>query len=411
MNEETPALTQAPADPTSTTAAEGRPPAPGGESRGNRWAGPVAVLAVAATAVVGWQVFALRTGAAELRQEFAQRLAAADAAVTETRALSRQQQESIASLQGKLGALQSQVAATEGQAAALESLYQEFSRTREDRLMAEAEQAIGMAAQQLQLAGNLEAALIALQGAEARLAAQERGQLQSLRRALQRDIDSLEALPQVDVPGIALRLETLLERADTLPLGFAGELAAQPGQEAGAAPDGEASPLDFVTRLAQDVWRELRTLVRIERLDQTEPVLLGPAQSTFLRENLKIRLLTARLALLARDGRTYAADLAQARSWLERFFDLRDERVQQALTELRELEAMPVRVEAPELTESLAALRQLQARARTQPPAPPSQPPAPPSQSPAPPSQPPASPSQPPAAEGAGTPQPADGQR
>jgi len=78
-------------------------------------------------------------------------------------------------------------------------------------------------------------------------------------------------------------------------------------------------------------------------------------------------LLTARLALLARDGRTFGADLAQARGWIERFFDLRDERVQEALSELRALEGMPVRVDAPELTESLTALRQLQARSRERP--------------------------------------------
>jgi uroporphyrin-3 C-methyltransferase len=403
MNQDTPALTQAPADPTSSVPSEGPPPAAAAGPRGNRWAGPLAVLAAAVAAVVGWQVFELRSNAAEMRQEFAQRLAAADASVTEGRALSRQQHESIAALQGKLGALQSQVEATEGQAAALESLYQEFSRTREDRLMAETEQAIGIAAQQLQLAGNLEAALIALQGAEARLAAQERGQLQSLRRALQRDIDSLKALPQVDVPGIALRLETLLAQADTLPLGFAGEPGAQPQAEGDRAQSGEASSLDFIASLAHEVWRELRALVRVERLDQTDPVLLGPAQSTFLRENLKIRLLTARLALLARDGRTYAADLAQARSWIERFFDLRDERVQQAQAELRALEALPVRVEVPELTESLAALRQLQARSREQPATQPS--------SPAQPSTSPAQPPAPAAGEGAGTPQPANGQR
>jgi uroporphyrin-3 C-methyltransferase len=368
MNEDTPALTQAPPAAGGVPPVEPSPPASPAVQRGRRWAGPLAVVAVAAVAVVAWQVFELRSGAGEVREEFAQRLAVVDASVAEVRTLSRQQHESIAALQGKLGALESQVAATEGQAAALEALYQEFSRTREDRLMAETEQAIGMAAQQLQLAGNLEAALIALQGAEARLAAQERGQLLLLRRALQRDIERLKALPQVDVPGIALRLETLLERADTLPLGFAGELPARPDAEAdAAAPSGESAALDFLGALARDLWRELRTLVRIERLDRTDPVLLAPAQSTYLRENLKIRLLTARLALLARDGRTFGADVAQARGWIERFFDLRDERVQQALTELRALEGMPVRVDAPELTESLTALRQLQARSREQP--------------------------------------------
>lgn len=375
MNEEHPALTQ-PAAPSESNAVPDRESATKGPSAANAapvaasgragWPGLLAGAAIIAVGVIAWQVYELRGGVAAVRLEVAQRLAVGESAATESRVLSRQQQEAIAGLQGKLGALEAQVAATEGQAAALESLYQEFSRTREDRVVAEAEQAIGIAAQQLQLAGNSEVALIALQGAETRLAAQDRGQLLSLRRALMRDIERLKAVPQVDVQGIALRLEVLLERVDTLPLAFAGELAKNAPPVAGdnaASATGEPTPMDFIAALARDIWRELRTLVRIERLDQSEPVLLAPAQSTFLRENLKIRLLTARLALLARDGRTYAADLAQARGWVERFFDRRDAKVQEALSELAALETMPVKVEQPAPSESIAALRLLQARA------------------------------------------------
>ncbi|WP_342773503.1 uroporphyrinogen-III C-methyltransferase [Azoarcus indigens] len=325
------------------------------------------MIALIAAAVAGWQAWDTRQRNTQTREELARRLAESDTAATEVRALNRQQQEALATLQGKLGALESKVEATEGQAAALEALYQEFSRSREDRVVAEVEQAISIAAQQLQLAGNLEAALIALQGAEARLAASDRGQLAPLRRALSNDIEQLKRQPDVDVPGVALRLERLLERADALPLAFAGEAAVSPESPAAAPIDNSggktAAALAFVGELARDVWHEMRDLVRVERLDQTEPVLLAPAQSTFLRENLKIRLLTARLALLARDGRTYAADLAQARNWMERFFDLRDPRVKEAVQELRVLEVVPVSVQRLSLNESFAALRVLQARA------------------------------------------------
>ncbi|AKU10698.1 uroporphyrin-III C-methyltransferase [Azoarcus sp. CIB] len=368
MNQEQSALTQnSPSEtsPASNREAAARPSAAGRSSGGGLAAG-IAVLALVATGVLGWYVYDMRGGVAAVREEVALRLTAGESAVTEYRALGRQQQEAIAALQGKLGALEAQVAATEGQAAALETLYQQFSRTREDRVIAEAEYAVAMAAQQLQLAGNAEAALIALQGAEARVAAQDAGQLLPLRRALARDIEMLKAAPQVDVPGIALRLEGLLERADALPLAFAGELAAQPSADAGtaAAPAAAApSPMDFIQGVAHEVWHEILALVRIERLDQPEPVLLAPAQSTYLRENLKIRLLTARLALLARDGRTFSADLAQAQNWVGRYFDKRDAKVQETLSELAVLAAMPVKVEQPAPVESIAALRLLQARA------------------------------------------------
>lgn len=388
MKEETPALTQPPASvhaPNKDDARDDSARAPGssadgvpegaagaggqGRSPAAWWALLLALIAVAGAGWAIWQVRDTRTQAGALREELAQRLAEGETSAAEARGIVRQQQEVIASLQGKLGVLDAKVEATEGQAAALEALYQEFSRSREDGVIAEVEQAVVLAAQQLQIAGNVEAALIALQEAEARLAIHDRGQLAALRRALARDIDTLKLQPSLDVSGLGLRLERLLERADALPLAFEGQLPADaavgrelaPGEDEGLA-GWVAGAWRAARAVAGDVWHEVRALVRVERLDQTDPVLLAPAQSTFLRENLKIRLLTARLALLARDGRTYEADLAQARAWMERFFDLRDARVRGALLELKELEAVKVRYEPPNLTETFTALRNAQVR-------------------------------------------------
>ncbi len=329
----------------------------------------IAVIALIVSAALAWQVFELRQLARETRQEVAQRLSGSEAAMAEVRALNRQQHDSIAALQGRFGALEAQIAATEGQAAALEALYQEYSRSRSDQVLAEVEQAINIAAQQLQLAGNFEAALIALQGAEARLGLPELAHLQPLRRALIIDIDELRAHPQVDVSGLALRLEIVLERIDRLPLAFEVALAEAAAERERIIAEGDAEgasvlarTLGFVKALGIDIWNEVKGMVRLERMDQSDPVLLAPAQSTYLRENVKIRLLTARLALLARDGRTYAADLAQARDWIERFFDTRDERVQRVISDLAELEQTPVKAEQPSLSETFAALRLLQAR-------------------------------------------------
>jgi uroporphyrin-3 C-methyltransferase len=382
MKEETPALIQPPPEATQSSAPKaeavhehapapemsGREDAPSREQSSSKsgvagWAMLLAIVAVGGAGFAVWQSWESRGQASVLREELARRLSEGDTVVTETRVIARQQQELISSLQGKLGALESKVEETEGQAAALETLYQQFSRSREDGMMAEIEQAVSIAAQQLQLAGNIEAALIALQGAETRLAMQDRGQLAPLRRALVSDIEQLKQMPVVDVPGMALRLERLLERADALPLAFVGGPQGTQGEPEKIEQSSGIPALDFAKQLALDVWHDLRGLVRVERLDPAaEPVLLAPAQSTFLRENLKIRLLTARLALLAHDGRTYAADLAQARSWVERFFDVRDERVNFVLDELRTLEAMPVSIERKGLTNSFAALRLLQSR-------------------------------------------------
>ncbi|HNH35712.1 MAG TPA: uroporphyrinogen-III C-methyltransferase, partial [Rhodocyclaceae bacterium] len=112
--------------------------------------------------------------------------------------------------------------------------------------------------------------------------------------------------------------------------------------------------------LAEDFWQEMRQLVRIERIDEAnhrDPALLSPSQSFFLRENMRLRLLNARLSLLTRDGRGYREDIRQARDWLDRYFDTRAKPVQAAQATLKALAAVDVALEPPSLGETLAALR------------------------------------------------------
>ena len=381
MEKQTPALTQPPASadqatPDAAAAPVGSDVPPSGASDSvprkpsGRLALTLSVLALIGIGVVGWQTYELRRTAGDLRGEVAQRLAEADARATELRALSRQAQESIATLQGRFGALESKVAATEGQAAALESLYQEFSRTRSDRVLAEVAQAVTIAAQQLRLAGNYEAALIALQSAESRLAAPEMGHLHDLRRALMKDIDAVKSHPQIDLSGMSLRLELLFGHIDRLPLAYAVEATDNVPvmDDLPEVPPGEGDQrwwsrtLRFAHTLGSDIWNEVRGMIRLERMDRADPVLLAPSQGVYLRENVKIRLLTARLALLASDVRTYGADLAIAREWLERYFDTNDAQVQRVIGELEALSAIDMRAEAPTLTDTFAALGMIRGR-------------------------------------------------
>jgi uroporphyrin-3 C-methyltransferase len=100
-------------------------------------------------------------------------------------------------------------------------------------------------------------------------------------------------------------------------------------------------------------------LVRVQQVDKPDVPLLAPAQSYFLRENLKLRLIGARLALLSRDSVSYKADLKAARDWLGRYYDTRNNTVAYALGMLRNLHDAEVSIEAPEITASLEAMRGL----------------------------------------------------
>jgi len=315
---------------------------------------PSVLLATVALVLLGWQWLETRSRLSGLETELARRLAEGDASLKEGRAQTRAAQEDLQALQTKVGSLEARLAEAQGQQMALEAMTQELSRSRDERLLAEIEQAVSTAAQQLQLAGNVQVALIALQGADARLARTNQPQFIALRKLVTRDIERLRALPTADVPGIALKLETIIAQVDTMPLAFEQRpLAAAPAAKA-ASP---AADMPWWQKMSADFWQEIKQLVRIERIDKADPGLLSPSQNFFLRENLKLRLINARLALLVRDGSSFREDMRQSADWLERHFDSRAKPVQSALTTVRSLGAVDVALTPPTLDETLGALR------------------------------------------------------
>ncbi|MDD3352148.1 uroporphyrinogen-III C-methyltransferase [Zoogloea sp.] len=331
---------------------EAAQPATAPSSSPSPWQRPSAIIAAVAVALLAWQWIETRSRLADLQAELARRLADGDSVAAEGRALARQAQDSLQDLQGKVGALEARIAESQGQQLALESMYQEFSRTRDDRVLAEVEQALTIATQQLQLAANVQNALAALQVADARLGSLDRPQWLPLRKAIASEIQTLEALPQVDGSGLALKLETLIGRIDGLPLAFEARPKASPGQLENLEPS-------WLKGLWQEFWSEFSQLLRIERMDRPDPALLAPSNTVFLRENLKLRLLNARLALLSRDGNTFREDMRISAQWLERYFDLNAAAVKAARDDLNEFQKLPVGMDLPTLQASQAALRAL----------------------------------------------------
>ena len=324
----------------------------------NAWRIAVAVLVIAALAASGWAWLDARSRIGATQDELARRLRDIEADAREARAAARQAQESTREIQGKLGALEGKLADAQSQQAALEALYQELSRNRDEWQLAEIEQVLAIAAQQLQLSGNVRAALLALQLAESRLSRTDRPQFLAVRRALARDIERLKALPAVDLPAMSRQLDALLAGVDALPLAFDGRVV-----RAEDKPKPPAVEQGAVARMAGELWGELRQLVIVRRVDSPEPPLLAPTQAYFLRENLRLRLLNARLGLLARNQGAYQEDLRAAQQWLQRYFDPRARATQAAQSQLRQLQAATLNFEPPpSIADSLEAVRGFKAR-------------------------------------------------
>ncbi|MCC6472998.1 MAG: uroporphyrinogen-III C-methyltransferase [Burkholderiales bacterium] len=334
-----------------TESTQSRAEAPSREDRPRLRRRPVLVLAllVALAAGLAWQWYQSRAEFSALREEVARKLRDADTDSREARLLARQVQEATREAQAGLAQLEAKVLESQSHQIALDALYQELSRGRDEWTLAEVEQTLTLASQQLQLAGNVQAALVALENADARLARADRGQFFSLRKALARDIERLKAAPNLDLAGLALRVDQVIDAVDGLPL-TADELSSP-------ARATEEREVGFWARLGGTVWAELRQLLRVRNIERSELPLLAPSQEYFLRENLKLRLLNARIALLDRNESVFRADVRTASTWIARYFDVQSRQAAAVLGNLKQLEASGISIEVPGIEESLAAVR------------------------------------------------------
>ncbi|MDH4095711.1 MAG: uroporphyrinogen-III C-methyltransferase [Betaproteobacteria bacterium] len=348
---------KAPPEPAAAPAAPAAAAAPApARAAGTAWRVAQVLLLAAALGASGWVWYDARLRSSAAQEDVARRVRDAEDEARAARAAGRAAQETARELQARFAALEARLVDAQGRQAALEALYQELSRNREEWQLAEIEQVLAIAQQQLQISGNVKAALLALQLAEARLARADRPALQAVRRAIAQDIERLKSLPAADLAGMSRRLDVLIGGIDALPLGGEGGRASA---AAGApAPAAESA----LQRFGAGIWRDLKELVVIRRVDAPEPPLLPAEQAYFLRENLRLRLLSARLALLSRNATVFADDLRQAQAWLLRYYERDAPATREALAQLKALQDAPLPAEPPTLSETLDAVRAFKAR-------------------------------------------------
>ena len=308
----------------------------------------LALLVVVALGIAGW--LDARRDTAMLREDIARKLTASDTAAAQARDRESKLAGELREAQAKLALLETRLAESQSQQASLEALYRDLTPSRDDLALNEVEQILLIANQQLSLAGNVPAALGALQLADGKLARIDRPGLGALRRTLARDMDRLKAVPFVDVSAITLKLDQAIALVDAVPLARDERLPAP-------RPEAAAAELPAWRRALADVWNELRSLVRLETSERPAAPLIAPPEAYFLRENLRLRLTAARIALLARQEASFKADVRAAREWLRQYFDTRTKSVQQLVDSLGQMLATPVTEDLPDLAASLDAVR------------------------------------------------------
>ena len=358
--------------PTAAGAVPAARPADAQRAALGRWLAVAALLLALLTIVSLMLAVNTQQRVRSLERELVRRLQDTQSQAAEARALSRQAQDAARDATAKVTLMDARVGEVALQRTQLEELIQSLSRSRDENVLADVEAALRVAQQQSAITGSAEPLVATLRQADERLARYSQPRLERVRRAIGRDLDRAKAVATVDVSTLALRLDEAIRQVDDLPLlanaqsGRASaptrsaDPAAPPASGPATASSGTAwhDRLDDAwRRIVGRVWEETRTLVRVTRVDVPEAALLAPEQSFFLRENLKLRLLNARLALLSRQFDTAQSDLREAQASLERYFDRSARRVQGTVELLRQVGAQARLVVVPRPDDTFAALQ------------------------------------------------------
>ncbi len=348
-------------------------PAPG---LGDALQKPLTIAVLTLAILLAAQAWSTHNQVRNLREDVARRLQKGDASNADTGTLARTVQDATKELQAKVSLLENRQSEAQSQQLALEQLYNDLSKNRDEWALAEIEQVLSTASQQLQLAGNVPGALIALQNADRSLSRSDKPQFITIRRAIAKDTEKLKSLPSVDSVGVALRLDAAIAMVDTLPM-LADETPALPAPkpkpaQAKAAGKGAAAPAptspwllklqDVWHSWSSEMWTDVRQLIRLRSVDTPEALMLSPTQAYFLRENVKLRLLNARLALLSRNETAFRNDLIAAQDALVKYFDARAKPTQTAQALLRQVQASNLAIDMPTLSDSLNAVRNYKAK-------------------------------------------------
>lgn len=312
------------------------------------------LLVIIALFTLAWQWLNTRHKFNEVEKSLSQKLEAYQALNQQSLTLAKQAEERSTQANARTVILEQKLAESRDQQEVLQTLYNQLAENRESSAVAEVEQLINIAYQQLQLAGNVKSSLLALQAAQKKLQPLDMPRAVALREILGQEIDSLRKLPQVDVMSISNQLSYLSELCDTLPL----ISERQPTLNANNAPEKptDSAQYNALQKFGYAVWDDIKNLITVERIDRPEPPLLSAEHAFYLRENLKLRLLTARVALLQRDESTYKADLNSVKLLLNQYFDTNHPNAIKAFNMLKKLSGNNISIELPQLADSMSAV-------------------------------------------------------
>ena len=309
----------------------------------------VCLCALAMSALLWWKL-------QDIQETLARQSADSGSVSVEARASAKQAQELSRDTAARLALNETRWSEVALQRSQLEELMQSLSRSRDENLVVDIESALRLALQQAQLTGSVQPLVGALKSAQQRLSRVAQPRLSPVLRALTRDLERVQSISVTDTPALLVKFDELVRMVDELPLANAVGVTKAAPAPAPASTWARAISASWWEQWLKEVGTQVADLVRISRIDQPEATLLSPDQGFFVRENLKLRLLNARLGLLARQFEASRNDVLAVRRDVQRYFEASGRKSQAALALLQEVETQLKQVELPRLDDSLTAL-------------------------------------------------------
>jgi uroporphyrin-III C-methyltransferase len=305
-----------------------------------------------------------------MQEQLARQTADATTQATEARTLARESQDLVRDASAKLSVMEVRVNEVSLQRGQLDTLVQNLARSRDDTLLVDVESAIRLAQQQTQLTGSTDPLVATLQSSIKRLERTAQPRLVPVQQAMERDLNKLSQSAVTDTASLLARLDDVVKLVDELHVHNSAPVPnelRQPLRKTSPAnaPETEITALkptqwQWWSDWGQIIWQatreETRDLLRVSRIEDADAMLMAPEQSFFVRENLKLKLLNARLAVLARQYDAARADIVTAQATLTKYFDSNSRRTHQAQAVLTQLQSHMQATKQPAMDDTLAAL-------------------------------------------------------
>lgn len=336
-----------------------------------------AVILSVACAGAAWTAWNAQQRIKSLEQELIKRQQDSQGLSTEARVLAKQAQEQSREAAARTTLLETRLAEVALQRTQVEDLIKSLSQSRDENMVVDIDSTLRVAIQQSALTGSADPLMSALQSADDRIARAKQPRLAPIRRAIAKDLDRVRSTRVADLSSLAIKLDEAIRLVDEVPMlnqapspatpvpavngnkpsGKAVKEVAPTVPETDSKPTGMAhTVMTWLEDTAHSIWTETKALVRITRIARPEGMLISPDQSFFLRENLKLRLLNARLALLSRQTASATADIQMAQAALDRYFDTQSRKTQLLQNTLKDVSGQSPQTLIPRPDDTLAAL-------------------------------------------------------